>query len=211
MKTKALLLTAALGVAGAATSMAQVYSVNAVGYINVTCNNGFTMISDQLLVANRTVESLLAGVPDGTAVYKYNGTFFEISTYDLSGVGGWDPDGTATIDHGSGVFIFNPGSAFTVTFVGEVPTGNLSTPVSQNFSILSSKVPQGGLVTTDLSFPAADGDAVYKYNGTFYEIYTYDLSGVGGWDPEEPTIAVGSAFFLFSPAPHGPWNRTFTL
>ena len=41
MRTKTLLLTAALAAAGAATSMAQstIYSVNAVGYANITINN----------------------------------------------------------------------------------------------------------------------------------------------------------------------------
>lgn len=213
MRTKALLLTAALGAAGIATSMAQVYSVNAVGYINVTCTPGFNLVADQLVVADRTVGSLLATVPDGTAVYKFNGTIFDISTYDLSGIGGWDPDASMTIDHGSGVFIFNPtASPFTVTFVGDVAQGSLSTTVPQSFSVLSSKVPQSGGVSTVLQFPAVDGDAVYKYNGTAFDIFTYDLSGVGGWDPEEPTIGVGEAFFLFAPAPgHGAWSRNFTV
>src|SRR5947207_10303632 len=46
MRTKTLLLTAALAAAGAASAMAQnVYSVNAVGYANVSVPSGFSMIA----------------------------------------------------------------------------------------------------------------------------------------------------------------------
>ena len=48
MRTKALLLTAALGLASVATSMAQaVYSVNVVGYINLTMKPGFNLVANQ--------------------------------------------------------------------------------------------------------------------------------------------------------------------
>jgi hypothetical protein len=49
MRTKALLLTGVLGAAlGSASLMAQVYSLNAVGYINVTLPAGFSLIADPL-------------------------------------------------------------------------------------------------------------------------------------------------------------------
>jgi hypothetical protein len=76
MRTKTLLLTAALSAAGVATSMAQgaVYSVNAVGYVNTPLVAGFNLVSNPLnnTAANgNTIESLFAGVPDGTQVYKF--------------------------------------------------------------------------------------------------------------------------------------------
>ena len=46
MRTKTLLLTAALSAAGIASSMAQVYSVNAVGYVNTPLVTGFNLISN---------------------------------------------------------------------------------------------------------------------------------------------------------------------
>ena len=46
MRTKTLLLTAALSAAGIATSMAQVYSANAVGYVNKLIPTGFSMIAN---------------------------------------------------------------------------------------------------------------------------------------------------------------------
>ena len=214
MRTKTLLLTVALVAAGAASSMAQVYSQNAVGYINVTIKPGFNLIANQLVSPNTTVASLLPGVPDQTTVYKFAsgpGGGFTIVTYDLSGIGGWD-DPNLTIDHGGGVFVQNPtANNVTVTFVGDVLQGSpISNPIPANFSIRSSRVPQAGLIQTDLKFTPADQDTVYKFvNPTGYSIYTYDLSGVGDWD-EQPTFGVGEAFFVLSVAGHS-WNRNFSV
>src|SRR4051794_21316872 len=76
MRTKTLLLTAALSAAGALTSMAQVYSVNIVGYINLTVPKGFSMIANQLNaskngVQDNTLPSVLPVVPDNTTIYKF--------------------------------------------------------------------------------------------------------------------------------------------
>ena len=47
--------------------MAQVFSVNAVGYVNKTIPaNGFAMISNPLKAADNTIDKLFAGVPAGT-------------------------------------------------------------------------------------------------------------------------------------------------
>lgn len=49
MRTKTLILSAMIGVAGIASSFAQnVYSVNVVGYINLTLTTPFSMIANQL-------------------------------------------------------------------------------------------------------------------------------------------------------------------
>src|SRR2546427_12593550 len=73
MRTKTLLLTAALTAAGALSSMAQVYSVNIVGYINLTIPKGFSMIANQLNASpDNTLATVLASVPENTTVYKFN-------------------------------------------------------------------------------------------------------------------------------------------
>jgi hypothetical protein len=72
-------------------------------------------------------------------------------------------------------------------------------------------VPQSGRLSGDLGYTPVDGEVIFKFsNFTAYTVYTYDLSGVGGWDPEDPTINVGEAFFTSSPAAH-PWTRVFTV
>ena len=73
MRTKTLLLTAALTAAGVATSMAQVYSVNMVGYINQSIPQGFSMIANQLNASpDNKVTTLLPAPPASTSVFKFN-------------------------------------------------------------------------------------------------------------------------------------------
>jgi len=213
MKTKALLLTVALGAASAATSMAQVYSQNAVGYINVSCKHGFNLVADQLITADRSVQALFPNAPDGFTIYKFTpGSGYAVDANDISGIGGWE-DPTLTVDLGGGVFAYNPAATdYQVTFVGEVPQGTLTTPIVHGFQIISSKVPQSGHIQTVLGLNPADQDQVYKYtNPSGYSIVTYDLSGIGDWDGD-PTLNVGDAIFFYgSPATHPAWTRTFTV
>ncbi|MBM3880242.1 MAG: hypothetical protein FJ387_11070 [Verrucomicrobia bacterium] len=204
MRTTALFLTAALS-AGAATTLAQVYSVNAVGYINLQLPVGFSMVANQLDAGtgNNTVSKLLASVPDGTIVYKYTAGAFQINAFDL---GEWSfPN--ATLEPGEGAFIRLP-SAATVTLVGEVPQGNLTTALPAGFSIVSSKVPQTGQLDTVLGFPVADGDIVYRFNNATgaYSIHIFDL---GEWD-NPPSPAVGEAFWARKVAA-ATWTRQFSV
>jgi hypothetical protein len=133
---------------------------------------------------------------------------FATVTYDTD-LGGWDPDPNTTIDYGGGAFVKNPGALFTLTFVGEVGQGTLLNPAPTGFSILSSKVPQQGLITTDLQFPPSQGDVLYKYlNPGGFQTSTYDTD-LGGWDPQEPSIEVGEGFYMKSTG-HA-WTRTFNV
>jgi hypothetical protein len=210
MRTKALLLTAALGAAGIATSMAQVYSVNAVGYINLSIVPGFNLVANQLVQPNTTISTLIPAPPQYTVFYKYSGGFIA-STYDPD-LGGWDPDPNLTFDVGGGAFIFNPtGSPFTVTLVGDVPQGALTNPYGIGYSMRSSKVPQSGAIQTVLNYTPTQYDQVLKFNPVSqgYEGYVFDPD-LGGWDPAEPTLGVGEAIFL-NAAAAGSWNRTFTV
>ena len=72
MNTKTLLLLGALGAAGMTSAVAQtnVYSVNAVGYINLTLPTGFSLIANQLNSTNNTIGSLLTGLPNFSNFYK---------------------------------------------------------------------------------------------------------------------------------------------
>jgi hypothetical protein len=211
MRTKTLILTAALSAAGVATSMAQVFSVNAVGYINLDVPPGFSLIANQLNAGTNTLAALLPTVPGGTTVYKFNGTGYDIASFDdLDNA--WSPNGNITLNPGEGAFIRNPtAAAVRVTFVGEVPTGALSNPLPQGFSIRSSQVPQAGKLSTDLGFPGAGGDTVYQFNNATggYVINSFDDLD-NAWAPAEPTLKVGEAFFVRKAAA-GTWTRTFNV
>jgi len=207
MRTKALLGLAALAVSTVVTS-AQVYSLNVVGYYNVTVPaNSFYMIANQLDTANNTIGALMPSVPPNTEFYKYAGgyTSYLFDELDLA----WTPDGNATLNPGEGGFIKNPtASPMTITFVGEVKQGELTNPLPQGFAIRSSIVPQAGKVTTDLGLPAAANDELYTYNNG-YTAYLFDELDLA-WTPTEPTVVVGQAFFVKKQAAAS-WVRTFNV
>lgn len=210
MRTKTLLLTAALAAAGLNTAAAQngdgdVFSVNAVGFVNVELPQGFEMIANPLDAEDNTVGALLSDVPDGTIVYKFDA---ESGTFSVNSklFGSWDnPD--ETLEPGDGAFVNSP-EATSVTFVGEVPQGTLENEIPAGFSIQSSMVPQSGQLDTDLGFPAADGDIVYRWDNSnsSYSLHSFVF---GGWDtPPEP--AVGEAFFV-NKVDATTWTREFSV
>jgi hypothetical protein len=207
MRTKTLLLTAALSAVSLTTSMAQqVFSVNAVGFVNVPVPPGFSMIANPLNAPTNTIPALFAGVPDGTIIYKFDGTSFSVNALDL---GEWSAP-TQELKPGEGAFIRNPGTApFTVTFVGEVVQGNQSNPIPAGFSIVSSAWPSSGKLDTDLKFPAVDGDIVYQFSNAqnTYVIHALDL---GEWSAGVPTPAVGESFFVKKVAAAA-WTRNFSV
>src|SRR6266545_7604189 len=97
MRTKALFLTVALSAAGIATSMAQVYSVNAVGYVNVTIPGGnkFALFSNPLIAATNTLNSLFppTQAPLGSIIYTIVGGGFQVTQNDNFGAGWLDEVG----------------------------------------------------------------------------------------------------------------------
>jgi hypothetical protein len=210
MRTKALLCAAALA-AGAATSMAQsnVYSLNVVGYHTLAVPaNQYVLLANQMDTTNNKIENVLANAQDGAIFQKFNNGY-SAYVYD-SLIPGWTPDGNATLNPGEGGFYKSP-AATTLTFVGEVKQGTLTTtlPINQ-YAIRSSQVPQAATPTV-LGVPAEDGDILQTYSAG-YTAYVYD-SLVPGWTPSEPTIGVGQAFFYkkASTSTQSQWVRNFTV
>jgi hypothetical protein len=190
--------------------MAQVYSQNAVGYINIPIKTGFNLIANQLIAPSYTLSALMPAPVPGTTVYKYsNVSGYSASTYDELDLV-WLPNGNMTIDLGGGVFVFSPGNT-TLTLVGEVPQGTLNTPVPHGFSIASSQVPQQATISTVLGYVPSPGDTVYKYaNPGGYSAATFDELDLV-WFPGEPTVGVGEAVFINRAGSAGTWTRIFSV
>jgi hypothetical protein len=232
MRIKALALTAALAVAGIATSHAQVYSQNAVGYVNVTFPAGLTIVANPLNGTNNemnTVILLPAGLT-GASLYRYDpGTGgFKIYTYAGPGAGWFGaPGDPTTLDPGEGVFVQNiSGVAMPFTFVGEVAQGALSNPLvgPGQLQLVSSQVPQSlalgsaGAVGT-LEFAAQDADNVYTWDdGTqnylgpwTYFAGTWFGPGMPAGGPG-PVIPVGTGFWLQrTTGAASSWDRNFSV
>lgn len=192
MRTKALLGLAALAV-GLSTSVAQnVYSLNVVGYVNVSLQaSKFHFLSLPLAPTdgnfNITNTIVLSDAQDFANLYRWAGTGWDTSipTWYGSDLGGHGWDTSMVISNGEGFFLASQ-AASTLTFVGEVPQGTLSYNLPVGFSTLANKVP----VSTN--FPGAtvgnDFDNIYTWNQTdqgwnttIWVYYGADLGG-HGWD-----------------------------
>ena len=218
MRTKTLLLTAALAVAGSATSMAQVYSVNVVGYVNVDLVAGYTMLANQLNTsANNSLESIFGNsLGTGDTIFKYNGASFDSALSLGDGSFIYSTASPFGLDPGEGSFV-QVADAKTVTLVGEVPQGTgLSVSMGAGYSIVSSIVPQSVALET-IGFPADAGDTVFLFNTGTQGFDSYISLGAGsGWLgsnpslPPSPTPAVGESFFV-QRAAAATWTRDFTV
>jgi len=186
-----------------AASLAQVYSANVVGYINITCPPGFTLFANQLSPTNSTVGSLLPTPPDGVSILTWSGAGFSVDGY--SEVFGWD-DPSLQLNPGSGAFFNNTTTTnIVLTFVGDVLQGNRTNSIAAGLSIISSYVPQAMDVSTNGLVPS-DGDSILTWNGG-YIVNGY--SEVFGWD-NPPVVNVGQAFFYNATVPIK-WIRNFVV
>ncbi|MHB8521557.1 MAG: hypothetical protein ACYDH9_12480 [Limisphaerales bacterium] len=204
MRTKTLLLAAVLSAAGVASSLAQVYSVNVVGYIQLSVPAGFSIIANQLSNGGNTLNSVLTTGPgDGDGIFKFNPTTGGYDSSTFLG-GSWIPD--LSFAPGEGGFI-SVGSAKTITLVGSIDAGSHAVSVPKGFSIVSSFLPTSGTLAS-MNFPAADGDQVFYFNTTT-KSYDSSTSLGGSWIPDT-TVAVGQAFFSAKGAA-STWTRTFSV
>ncbi|NBR84455.1 MAG: hypothetical protein EBS84_04755 [Proteobacteria bacterium] len=210
MKTKALLVAGLMMAASAASSLAQtVYSVNAVGFVNVTFSPGFTLACNPLNGATNTVLALFPSVPNGTSIFKFDSVSgsYTGSTFLF---GSWN-NPSMTLVPGEGFFFKNPtGTPITNTFVGNVMQGTLTTPLSAGFTLVGSQVPQTGLVSTDLGVPIGNAESIFKFDSVS-QSYTGGSFLFGSWSGGvEPTVGVGEGFFVKKNA-SGSWTRTFSV
>lgn len=239
MRTKTLLAAAAIVAAGALSSQAQnVYSLNVVGYVNITLKPGYNLVANQLNnAASPTAEiskvlTNITGLPDGGTFFGWNAAgqnFTEAANWVAT-----PPDGPAwynadysafasdTATRGKSYFIFNPGATdATLTLVGEVPQGASPSTIAANYNFLGDLVPASQEIITN-GFPVADSSTLFTFDAA-NQSYTEALNGVAT-PPDGPAFynadysaiinfapAVGQGFIYFNPNASVAWNRTFTV
>jgi hypothetical protein len=204
MRTTTLLCAVAAGAAGLVSAVAaEVYSVNAVGYVNTPLKAGFNLVSTPLNAGANKVSEVMPTAPEGTLLYTFSAaTGFSVIQYD----GEWLPSGDTVVAPGTGYFM-KVGAAATVTYVGEVPQGELVIPLVAGFNLVGSKVPQAGKLQADLKYTPADGDLVYTFDtAAGYSVFQYDAE----WLPSEPALTVGQGIWI-KKAAAGSWTRTFSV
>jgi len=232
MRTKTFLFTAAVLAAGVGASMAQsVFSVNAVGYVNVSLKAGYNLISNPLNGTNNNINTIIPSAPGDSLAFRWDAvaqgfsqadTYFDVQDPALNGWYDGVPSKSSTvINPGEGFFIYSP-TATTVTFVGDVPQGPLTNAVPALFSFKASIVPQSAPLPS-IGFPGV-GDMLYQaWDATgqsYAQALTYfevpsdpSLNGFydGGGAKVDPTPAVAEGFLIYNPGPSLNWGRTFSV
>jgi len=230
MRTKTLLIVAGALAVGIVSSQAQVYSQNIVGYANVVITgNQYNMLTVPFDsgVSNGANEvfsgnyALNPGyLPDGTILFRWNGTGFVANVYD-TGVGAdannwYNGDESATADTpvllpGQGFFLFPPAN-FTNLYAGTVAVNsggsNVMTLTGNQYNMVGCVVPAAGVVSNSvINMYPPDGTILFTWNGTGFAGNVYDTqvgADANNWyngdesaTAPTPVINVGQGFFLF--------------
>jgi hypothetical protein len=190
MRTKTLALSAVLAMLGTASVMAQtnVYSLNSVGYINVSLPaQCFSFVACPLICSPdntlNTIANNASGNLTGCVVTVITGginptyasdTAATVGTNAKKGqtpnTNGWLADGTLALSPGMSCWWDNPTSSnMSLTFVGTVPQGSLTNTIVPGVNLISSIVPVSGDLCTN-SVTALTGytvgDTLYMYDPT---------------------------------------------
>jgi hypothetical protein len=232
MRTKALLLTAAASLIGAAAMAQAVVSVNVVGFVNVTIPaSGYAMVANQLNGSpNNVITNVIPTAPGGTQVFTWDAVNQQLNNAIefVPGVGWVEGEAIseAVLAPGMGFYVLNnQATPLTLTFVGEVSQGTAATGnaltvnmVAAGYSMISSIVPQSlGLTAMGFPTPTQPGVQYYSFNTVSQSLndaieYVPTVGWVQGESIVDPTPAVGEGFFILNPNATGmTWTRDFKV
>jgi hypothetical protein len=215
MRTKTMLLSALLGGLGSVSVMAQtnVYSLNAVGYINVTLQPGFNIITCPLIASpNNTIATLLnntngqyqSGPRNVAQVQSYIGGVYSVDTAsEGTGTSGWANGGIITMNPGQAIFFYNPASTnMYATFVGTVPTGPTTNYLYPGYNLVGSVVPVTGDIVTNPISLFTYGTNVGRASDQFLTMipdvgYNVDTFTAGAWAGGDPVVSNAYTGFFF--------------
>jgi hypothetical protein len=219
MRTKTMLLSALLGSLGSVSLMAQstnVYSLNAVGYINVTIPPNYSIISCPLIASpDNTLNTLLSntnGAYKGFKFYPFvNGAY---GASDTATATKWAGGGTETLSPGQAAFIFNPGAAVTATFVGTVPSGGTNALIP-GYNLVSTILPVTGALNAGLMdfTNSVNPDKAYTFDPVAQGYTTFSTKPNGQFVTPPTFTNIGTGFFYFNAqaTTNNDWVENFTV
>lgn len=237
MRTKTLLLAVAALAAGLATSSAQVFSQNIVGYANVPVPSGLSILCNPLQagVSNGLNTEVISPsqLQDSYTFTFWTGTGYTSAQYFNNGDGlgnDWfDPNTfavlpTPIVPPGQAWFVQNPLGSNYFTFVGAVtpsPGVTNQIPLPSGLSFIASELPIATPVTdSSMNMTLIDSITLLTWNGTAFDSAQYFNNGDGlgdNWfDPNTfavlstPTLKIGQGFFYQNPLASNYWTQYLT-
>lgn len=230
MRTKTLVLAAAITAAGLASSMAQsnVYSLNVVGYVNVPIvgDGTYNLLANPLnnTSGNNAVnlfQAPLIGNTDQILTWDVNlNDFTDLLTTPTVIGGAWNHD--VALPPGKGFFYVKASSGIkTNTFVGEVVQGSTTNLITGlgTYNLVGSTVPLGGNFTNSIAgLVPAGGDEVLPWDESLNDFRgfaagqpNWNTGGGGSWNNPNCPIEVGRGFFYVRAGANHNWVRTFNV
>jgi len=216
MRTKTLLMAGAALALSLATSQAQVYSANIVGYANVVLagNGEYTMVANPFDDGNgnQVTNIMSSALPKQTQVLIWD-PIAGYSSFTKGGTGAWN--GNTNLTPGIGFFVRNGsvGSGappVTNTFVGSVIVAvgaSVTNGVPLGYSLQGSPIPYAGNLAI---VGSNDGDPNMDFGGpltkqaqilTWDPVAGYSSATKGGgsvtWNATV-AIGVGQGFFIYN-------------
>jgi hypothetical protein len=224
MRTKTLLIAVAALAMGAASSMAQTYSQNVVGYINLPLTNGFTMIANQLDVDGKGTNNTVGGifgtnlaVNSQVLAWLPSGGYSTITWAKGKSGLGWSGDTNVinkALSSGQGVFVKTTNS-LVLTLVGNVIQGTNVNPLVAGYNLVSAVTPVSGAIQTNLNYIPSPNDQILKWSPasqTFALTYSYSKGKSGyAWSPSQPVLDVGDSIFLKTTNTSAIWTNIFNI
>jgi len=197
-----------------------VYSLNVVGYVNLTLTNGFNLVANPLDAgASNTVQGILStNLPASSTIFIFNpadGQFDTSLSFNKNKI--WSGD--APWVPGQGIFIQIAPAAVTpvtITAVGQITAGsytNHQVSTTGGFSLVGSTIPVSGPLdgtgTNAVNFTPIKGDTVFLFDNPInnYDSFTFTKQLI--WSPSDPNISVGQGFFLFTTQTN--WVQSFSV
>lgn len=225
MRTKVLVCAAALA-ASLASSMAQnVYSLNVVGYCNVTvAGGGFALLANPLKTTNNYLKEVVppASVAPGSVLSTWDLAAQKFNEIITDGTMWIDPSlgtdlGTTLLTPGKGFLLNNVGGSLTLTFVGEVQQGDVTLAIPTGNGCYGTTTPQALELSATNGFPQIANNWVHLFDTVGVKYIDYVNDGTTWLDPSlgTPVVvapAIGQGYFIENTeANNNNWVRNFTV
>jgi len=185
-----MLVSALLGGIGSVSVMAQtnVYSLNTVGYVQITLQQGYNIITCPLLTTpDNTLGSVLPNTTSNfdNCVLTLFSPITGVETVTgknpaLPGTGGtgWSPNGSSTstlLTPGVGFWFYNGQAApLTITLVGTVTNGLATNTMPAGFNLVGSMVPMSGDLYSNALCGSNGTSGFTNVNTTGDTVYVWD-------------------------------------
>lgn len=175
----------------------------------VPIHAGLNLIANQLDHGSNMLSEILAGVPDGSVISKFdNGSGNWAQSVYSAGNVSWSTD--LQLNPGEGAFLQSP-TNFLLTFHGNPHVPVLPVTISgASCYLLSRQTNDIGTYDNIAGNPPANGASMYRWSGSNYENYAFSA---GLWTPFPPAIDVGEAVWicLSTGAPPSAITQSYTI